>query len=980
MSARKTKAQSRAEDRILQITSGVGRQSSRLNQSGVSDVYRRLLSEASDPSRLEERPVKRRRVGGGTRPHAGAEDRQASPVDQSQATKSIPQIVIDSDDSEESDFEWVETGIATDSAKSPAGEETNIGDVSIEVTDSHTTPKKTKRKGITAADRTLALAVHQAHYLFLLFHAHIRNAWCNAAPVESQLRGVLSAKIIKLLHPDPAWVQLRQSDSFLEGLRTAVDVWNAKFKVRTSGLCKARWSDSLEELGELCSKIQDETEVLDKQAFTKAAKTLQGSQDLGNQLFCALLRAVGVEARLVCSLQVLPMTNTGQAQKTSTPRSQKQMRTRIYATFESEQETTSTDEDTAKAGVASNGKKSTMRSLPSDGSRRRLGQPSFGAPVGGYNFVPEADKKKKKFRKLDYPIFWVEALNPAYQRWVAVDAVVTSSVGKASKLEPPASYGTNAMAYVIAFEEDGHAKDVTRRYVKAFNAKTRKLRVESAAHGQKWLNKAMKCFTRQGITDRDQIEEGEMTKKEAQEGLPNNIQDFKDHPQYALERHLKRNEVIWPRREVGKINAGKASSSNLEPIFRRIDVQIVQSADKWYRSGRDIKQKEQPMKHVPARSRRAQSPTESDGQDAETTALYAYSQTEPFIPPPVFRGRIPKNIYGNIDVYVPSMVPSGGVHIKHPLAKKAAQLLAIDFADAVTGFQFKGRQGTAIIQGVVVALESMDAVQTVVKGFENTMQQEEDDQRSFECLRLWRRFLLGLQIAERIGLTDIYAANDERAKELRDELDEADEAQVEHENVVEAGGFFPDSGADVVVQPTNPIPQSLEASSSQPNSRLKPTKRRLVVDDDEDDEDMIPNVGIGRDQDRSEPDSLRIHGALPMEITENARSHSPVYVDQIFPDVDDFGGGFLPAEEEVPAEGTSEAIPEIQRPTSMDMYDPEETDGQENRTKAMPEELEPPRSQQSGLIGSGSDKDEHGSLLSHDPEDEDADPEWLELD
>ena len=40
--------------------------------------------------------------------------------------------------------------------------------------------------------------------------------------------------------------------------------------------------------------------------FRDAAAALQASRDVGAQLFCALLRSVGVEARLVCSLQLLP--------------------------------------------------------------------------------------------------------------------------------------------------------------------------------------------------------------------------------------------------------------------------------------------------------------------------------------------------------------------------------------------------------------------------------------------------------------------------------------------------------------------------------------------------------------------------------------------------------------------------------------------------------------------------------------------------
>ena len=57
--------------------------------------------------------------------------------------------------------------------------------------------------------------------------------------------------------------------------------------------------------------------------FRKAARILQGSQDVGTQLFCTLLRAIGVEARLVCSLQCLPFAPTSQNTHPQTPKVQK---------------------------------------------------------------------------------------------------------------------------------------------------------------------------------------------------------------------------------------------------------------------------------------------------------------------------------------------------------------------------------------------------------------------------------------------------------------------------------------------------------------------------------------------------------------------------------------------------------------------------------------------------------------------------------
>lgn len=1051
----KSRAQAKAEDRILEITSGAGRRSAQ-DTNGVSVVYRQLLSEVSDPSKYDDRPRKRRRVGEGSRAKPvtvdddEVEDDLFEDVPLAGNSASNAQTIIDSEHSDESDVDDWEDVDTAGPAPSGTGD---VGDVSIEVNANTATPKrKTNRKAITAADRSLALAVHKTHVLFLLFHAHIRNQWCHLKPVERSLRGVLSAKIIGLLNPKSN-TQLRQSESFLEGIKLAVDIWRAKFKITSFGLHRPKWAQP-DELDTLREKIAEDGESLDKAGFIKAAKSLLGSQDLGNQLFCALLRAVGVEARLICSLQPLPPTPV--SQKVLTPSKAKAAKPRIYATFEHSEDGSTSEDSKILGGKAAN-----------QGPRRRLGQPTFGGPVGSYQHVAEATPKKR-VRKLDYPIFWVEALNPAYSRWVVVDALVTGTISRATKIEPPASYEGNAMSYVLAFEEDGHAKDVTRRYARAYNAKTRKQRVESFPDGQKWWNAAMKPFRRAEITDKDQIEEAELTKKEASEGLPSSIQDFKDHPHYALERHLKRNEVIHPKREVGKINVGKASSSNLEPIYRRQDVKTVQSADRWYRHGREIKPGEQPLKHVPARSRRAKSPFSDDGK-AEMAALYAYHQTLSYIPPPVVRGKVPKNVYGNIDIYVPTMIPAGGSHIKHPLAKKAAQLLKIDFADAVTGFQFKGRHGTAVIQGIVVATIHKEAVEATVQEFLDSQKQNEDDARSLECLRLWRRFLLGLQIAARIGLTDIHAANQEQAKEFKQELDDAEDEQ---EETVYAGGFFPDSGADDVAVPTSHLFQGQKESLGRSGLRSAPQdaesvtelsgpsrnlrrRKRLVVDDD-DEEEAIYNPGADT---REEPDTVDQH---PNTDSENAdmhfgsgtrnkgqqdnqsQSNLGFAADNegggFLADEDNEAGGFIPGEHDGGGGGfitgsyddggggflEGADVSEIPKRTTSQQEDemmgggfvPEDgNDGDGNRDENSASDLvhdkyqphgdradhsEPPpclalfasraiqpeievaetvEGQQADLeMGEeGSDSD-HGSLLSHDPEDEDADPDWLDAD
>src|SRR5436190_349572 len=122
------------------------------------------------------------------------------------------------------------------------------------------------------------------------------------------------------------------------------------------------------------------------------------------------------------------------------------------------------------------------------------------------------------FQESQYPVFWVEAFNEAMQKWVPVDPIVTNTVGKPLRFEPPGSDLHNSMSYVVAFEDDASARDVTGRYVKSFNSKTRKNRVEFTKDGEKWWNDTMQFFERLFMEDRDQVELGDLAVAAASEG------------------------------------------------------------------------------------------------------------------------------------------------------------------------------------------------------------------------------------------------------------------------------------------------------------------------------------------------------------------------------------------------------------------------------------------------------------------------------
>lgn len=523
--------------------------------------------------------------------------------------------------------------------------------------------------------------------------------------------------------------------------------------------------------------------TLDRDAFREAARTLQGSRDVGAQLYCALLRSAGVEARLVCSLQ--PLACVGSAPSMPKPGPGKTPSKLSKA----ERDRAAVDKyrEMTKGLEASPTAKTT--------ARRRLGHPNATA----YNFEPTASPPKprsstyeapKKIRESSYPVYWVEILDVGHQKWQPADAVVTHTFWKPKAFEPPITDRENAMSYVVAFDADGTAKDVTRRYAKAYTAKTRRMRIETAMEGgDKWWRKAMKPYRRLVPTDLDQIEENELTGIEAREPMPRNVQDFKDHPVYALERHLRRAEVLIPdAMPSGTISAGTKGA--LEKIYRRRDVRTVRSADKWYRMGREVKPNEIPAKWLPKKARPRNgrfAEDEEDDKDDAGTPTYTHDQTEEYEPPPVRNGRIPKNKFGNIDVYVPSMVPRGGVHIAGEHARRAAHLIGVDYAPALTGFDFKGRHGTAVLNGVVVAREAEDAVRAAIDAMGDLEREAEEDRRRLLVLKMWRRLMTGLRIRERVyqGVSEEERREDERVAVLDAEM-EAAESDVSEEFEMEA--------------------------------------------------------------------------------------------------------------------------------------------------------------------------------------------------
>ncbi|KAH8684449.1 hypothetical protein BGZ60DRAFT_466887 [Tricladium varicosporioides] len=787
---------------------GKGKGKVTTNQPAVPDVYQEMLAEAlPTQSDIYERPLKRQRTG----------PKEASKISTT-STKAVDQLIEDED---EVHFEDVLEGGRADpegggepsklqqTAYRDSDEESEedndwggfdfgklpedggpSGDLELTLTTNLSqTSRKTapRRRIVSKAEKDTRLEIHRLHLLCLLSYLDRRNGWCNDPEVHHSLKSLLDKKILSDLKPKADLSQFGRTEFLKRGLEKTVRIWRSKFNITRRGMRRALWADDEEDLQNY-SMPDDAENVYDKSDFRAAAKKLKGSRDLGAQLYCALLRSAGLDVRLVCSLQPLSFNAGGPSMLKSTRPAPKSP----------SPEPEISDEETPVD--AANFKFGQPPSHLPYAPTRRLGHPNAAAyhmPEMSTRVRIPPRPKPKVIQESPFPVFWVEVLDEAHQKWFPVDPMVTETIAKPRSLEPPMADRENNMSYVIAFEDTGDARDVTIRYAKAYNSKTRKNRVEFTHKGDRWWRKVMQTYSRGYKTDLDQIEDNELAGIEGREPMPKNIADFKDHPVYALERHLKRNEIIVATRESGKVAAGRDPRSpggkHLENVYRRRDVRVVRSADAWYRLGRDVKMGEQPMKTVPAK-RRTDDDVMDEADERPGTNLYTEDQTELYEPPPVVRGRIPKNSFGNIDIYVPSMVPKGGVHIPYEEASRAARLLSIDYADALTGFEFRGRHGTAVLKGVVVASEYREAMLAVIEGFRDERERERERLRAAATLRMWKKFLIGLRIKERVDRYDVEGEEGEDTGVKNGAIgdSESDDSDVYVPDDEGGGGFFPD--------------------------------------------------------------------------------------------------------------------------------------------------------------------------------------------
>ena len=361
---------------------------------------------------------------------------------------------------------------------------------------------------------------------------------------------------------------------------------------------------------------------------------------------------------------------------------------------------------------------------------------------------PKRMKWKLENECLKYPIYWCEVWDKFSKQWITVDVVgqeMIEQVRNRSKLEPVgrihSSY--NMMRYVIAFDRKLGCKDVSRRYISHLQNKVRKKRITKEKELNGWYTRVIEKLNKRKKNRADDYEDEYFEKRNENEGIPDSLQDIKNHPYFVLEKDLRSNQVLRSgAQHCGFLRLRNKANSILK-VYSRRDVISCYSGRHWYMQGRVLK---------PGAQHLMTHKVKNALQEEQEERLYSLDQTEYFIPKQVdIDGKIPTNVYGNIDVYKPWMIPIGCCLVENGNSIKAASFLRIPFAKAVTGFKFEtGRRVKPKISGVVVENKYVDAMCCAIQNIEEFIEENERNELELDALNGWSLLLSKLRIKSKL--------------------------------------------------------------------------------------------------------------------------------------------------------------------------------------------------------------------------------------
>lgn len=329
---------------------------------------------------------------------------------------------------------------------------------------------------------------------------------------------------------------------------------------------------------------------------------------------------------------------------------------------------------------------------------------------------------------------WAEIYLDSEESWICVN-IMDEKIHCITEIYKKT---TKPVLYVVAWNSENLIKDVSRRYCPHWLTVTYKQRVD-----EKWWLKTL-SYWKEKDTAISKAEDEMLLQKELEQPLPKTISECKGHPLYIIQKHLLKFEALYPPDCVplGYTSTGCA-------IYSRHCVHTLYSRETWYRKGRIVKSDQEPYKIVTARPKYDKlSGTKIKNSPLE---LFGKWQTMEYEPPIAKDGVVPRNEYGNVDLFQPSMLPKGTVHINLPGLYRIARKLNIDCAPAVVGFNFGSMGATPAMEGYIVCIEYEDILREAWEVEQAEAIKRTKEKKDKRVYGNWKRLIQGLFIRERLA-------------------------------------------------------------------------------------------------------------------------------------------------------------------------------------------------------------------------------------
>lgn len=567
-----------------------------------------------------------------------------------------------------------------------------------------------------------------------ILHAKRRNEWLNDAIILKTLKKSLPLSLIdgKL---KKFRKQLKRYKTLpTEELKSLLDVqlvyllkylikwFRFNFKIDCNGLRVLGYLPDIAKKDVFSYFPKNSLPIPDVQTFKKIVKKFKHNRDSGAQIFTALLRSIGLESRLVFSIPQISINSNAT-------------------------------------------------------------QPKFDS-IG--------TQQNKDFDLL-YPYFWTELINPIDEDEIFLLETIAfhdeekriirlKRTGKVAnnnikefytdtyfpKISP---FNMMSMHYVISISPKGTIIEVSSRYMTDISYRWfNKLDLRTNTGKMSLLIQSIiRILNCNNNYNNYEIKELDMLRCLGLKNfiIPNNITSLRRSPNFTPSNLLRYNEVIKPgAKPIGFVLVGNDRIN----FYSKEDLLIGKSEQQWKFLGRSVKNEEidnclkETTSIIPKMiSRRKTYNHDLAMSIQKKTKLYSFMQTCPYIKDKVINNILPKNKYGNIEIYRNHMVPDGCIWLKLKDIEYILNLYSngklgiflkekIQFTPVVTGFDFRTKVGSAvpIKHGVIVLKNQFIIIYRIWMYGRNKLKKTELEKKELVSLFKWNYILKSLKIKSRI--------------------------------------------------------------------------------------------------------------------------------------------------------------------------------------------------------------------------------------